>query len=85
MPDPTGILYNDLVVRHTPANGVIANINNNQNQTLENSRSNNMMWKEKLAIYDQLVTKCPRFVRKGKTVPYTSANGHMFSLLNKVG
>ena len=44
-----------------------------------------MMWKEKLAIYDQLVTKCPRFVRKGKTVPYTSANGHMFSLLNKEG
>ena len=23
--------------------------------------------------------------RKGKTVPYTSANGHMFSLFNKAG
>jgi len=44
-----------------------------------------MMWKEKLALYDQLVAKCPRFVRKGKTVPNTSANGHMFSLLNKEG
>ena len=44
-----------------------------------------MMWKEKLALYDQLVAKCPRFDRKGKTVPYTSANGHMFSLLNKEG
>ena len=44
-----------------------------------------MMWKEKLAIYDQLVAKCPRFERKGKTMPYTSANGHMFSLLNKDG
>jgi hypothetical protein len=43
------------------------------------------MWKEKLALYDQLVAKCPRFERKGKTVPYTSANGHMFSLLNKDG
>ena len=44
-----------------------------------------MMWKEKLALYDQLVAKCPRFDRRGKTMPYTSANGHMFSLLNKDG
>jgi hypothetical protein len=43
------------------------------------------MWKQKLEIYDRLVDKCPRFVRKGKTVPYTSANGHMFSILNKDG
>ena len=43
------------------------------------------MWKERLEIYDALVAKCPRFERKGKTVPYTSANGHMFSLLNKAG
>ena len=43
------------------------------------------MWEEKLKVYDQLVDKCPRFERKGKTVPYTSANGHMFSLLNKEG
>lgn len=34
-------------------------------------------------IYDQLVALCPRFERKGKTMPYTSANGYMFSLLNK--
>ena len=44
-----------------------------------------MLWQEKLALYDQLVAKCPRFDRKGKTVPYTSANGYMFSLLNKEG
>ena len=44
-----------------------------------------MTWNDKLSIYDQLVAKCPRFDRKGKTVPYTSANGHMFSLLNKEG
>ena len=43
------------------------------------------MWEEKLIIYDQLIAKCDRFERKGKTVPYTSANGHMFSLLNKEG
>ena len=43
------------------------------------------MWEEKLKIYDQLVAKCSRFERKGKTMPYTSANGHMFSLLNKDG
>ena len=43
------------------------------------------MWKQKLELYDTLVAKCPRFERKGKTVPYTSANGHMFSMLNKDG
>ena len=43
------------------------------------------MWKQKLELYDKLVAICPRFDRKGKTVPYTSANGHMFSLLNKDG
>jgi len=41
------------------------------------------MYKERLEIYDQIVDKCPRFERKGKTMPYTSANGYMFSLLNK--
>lgn len=46
---------------------------------------NKDIWKERLVIYDQLVDKCPRFERKGKTMPYTSANGHMFSLLNKDG
>jgi hypothetical protein len=43
------------------------------------------MWEEKLARYDQLVDKCPRFKRKVKKMVYTSANGHMFSLLNKDG
>ena len=43
------------------------------------------MWEEKLAIYDEIVAKCQRFERKGKTTPYTSANGYMFSLLNKDG
>lgn len=43
------------------------------------------MYEEKLKIYDDLVAMCPRFKRKGKTMPYTSANGHMFSLFNKAG
>jgi hypothetical protein len=43
------------------------------------------MWEKNLIIYDKLVERCERFERKGKTVPYTSANGHMFSLLNKEG
>ncbi len=44
-----------------------------------------MNWEEKLALYDRLVARCPRFDRKGKSVPYTSANGYMFSILNKDG
>ena len=40
---------------------------------------------EALKIYDDLVARCLRFKRKGKTMPYTSANGYMFSLLNKDG
>ncbi len=41
------------------------------------------MREKKLKIYDELVSKCNRFKRKGKTMPYTSANGYMFSLFNK--
>lgn len=43
------------------------------------------MWEDKLKRYDELVAKCSRFKRKGKTMPYTSTNGYMFSLLNKAG
>lgn len=43
------------------------------------------IWEDNLKKYDALVAKCPRFERKGKTMPYTSANGYMFSLLNKAG
>lgn len=43
------------------------------------------MWEERLKIYDELVAKCPDFERKGKSMPHTSANGYMFSLLNKAG
>lgn len=43
------------------------------------------MWEKQLKLYDDLIALCPRFDRKGKTMPYTSANGHMFSILNKAG
>lgn len=41
------------------------------------------MWEEKLALYDKFVATNSNFKRKGKIVPYTSANGYMFSFLNK--
>ncbi len=42
-------------------------------------------YEERRDLYDTLVSKCPGIERKGKTMPYTSDNGHMFSLLNKAG
>jgi len=44
-----------------------------------------MIDKKIVELYDQLVDKCPGFERKGKNNPYTSANGYMFSMLNKEG
>lgn len=43
------------------------------------------MYNDRLKTYDALIAKCPNIERKGKTMPYTSANGYMFSLLNKAG
>ncbi len=36
-------------------------------------------------IYDELVTSSPEIERKGKTMPYTSVNGNMFSFVSKEG
>ena len=38
-----------------------------------------------LALYENLVATNPNVERKGKTMPYTSMNGHMFSYLSKEG
>ena len=38
-----------------------------------------------LELYEKLVATNPNVKRKGKTMPYTSVNGHMFSLLDKEG
>lgn len=42
------------------------------------------MWEKQLAIYDE-IANLAAIERKGKTMPYTSSNGYMFSLLNKNG
>ncbi len=44
-----------------------------------------MSYEKKKALYTKLIDKCPRFELKGKSMLYTSANGHMFSQLNKDG
>ena len=43
-----------------------------------------MSWTEHLKIFDE-VAQMAQIERKGKSMPYTSANGHMFALLNKEG
>ena len=40
---------------------------------------------ETLALYDEHVARHPDIQRKGAKNPYTSANGHMFSFMNKDG
>ncbi len=42
-------------------------------------------WEKNLELYDAMVDKNKNFKRKGKTMPYTSANGYMFSFINKAG
>jgi hypothetical protein len=37
----------------------------------------------RLALYEKLVATVPEIERKGATMPYTSLNGHMFSLLTR--
>lgn len=44
-----------------------------------------MDYQKRLEQYDAIISNCSQFERKGKTMPYTSANGHMFSQLNKKG
>ena len=40
---------------------------------------------DKLALYEKLVATNPDVERKGAANPYTSLNGHMFSMLDKTG
>ncbi len=42
-------------------------------------------WEDKVAHYNKIVAQTNQFDRKGKTMPYTSANGYMFSFINKEG
>ncbi len=49
------------------------------------SKSKNKIPSEILDLYDKLIGGNPQIDRKGKTTPYTSLNGHMFSFLSKEG
>ena len=40
---------------------------------------------DKLELYEKLVATNPKIGRKGAANPYTSHNGHMFSMLDKTG
>jgi hypothetical protein len=40
-------------------------------------------YEQSLTLYENLVATNPNVERKGATMPYTSVNGHMFSLLTK--
>ena len=49
------------------------------------SQSGKQTPQDKLDLYEKLLTSHPEIERKGKTMPYTSVNGHMFTLLSKDG
>lgn len=49
------------------------------------SKSSVEIPEDKLKLYDELIASHPDIERKGKTNPYTSLNGHMFSHLSKTG
>jgi hypothetical protein len=42
-------------------------------------------YQKNLELYDKLISMSTEIERKGKSMPYTSANGHMFSQINKDG
>lgn len=41
--------------------------------------------KQRIELYKAIIERVEGVELKGKTMPYTSANGHMFSQLNKDG
>jgi hypothetical protein len=49
------------------------------------AKISNQKYEDSLALYEKLVATRPDVERKGATMPYTSANGHMTSLLTKEG
>ncbi len=44
-----------------------------------------MTYAEALGNYEKIIERHPSIERKGKTMPYTSINGHMSSFLSKEG
>ena len=49
------------------------------------SQTANLPPQDKIDLYDSLIETHPDIERKGKTSPYTSLNGHMFTYLSKTG
>ncbi|MHA2211476.1 MAG: hypothetical protein ACXABV_20160 [Candidatus Thorarchaeota archaeon] len=49
------------------------------------TKTSEEVYRDKLELYEKLIATHPDIDRKGKTMPYTSHNGHMFSLLSKEG
>jgi TfoX/Sxy family transcriptional regulator of competence genes len=47
------------------------------------AKADTKTYEQNLALYEKLVATNPRVERKGATMPYTSLNGHMFSLFTK--
>jgi TfoX/Sxy family transcriptional regulator of competence genes len=45
----------------------------------------NKEYEEKVALYNKLIESKPEIDRKGDTMPYTSLNGNMFTILSKEG
>lgn len=46
---------------------------------------NSEVYALRLQVYTSLINQLQNIERKGKTMPYTSVNGHMFSFLSKEG
>lgn len=49
------------------------------------SKAPQMPPEDKVDLYDALIATYPAIERKGKSMPYTSHNGHMFTYLSKTG
>ncbi len=45
----------------------------------------NMDWQTSVDYYEKLIALFPEVERKGKSMPYTSLNGHMYSFIDKEG
>ena len=50
-----------------------------------NGRASVDRYAEIVDLFDKLVATNPRIERKGATMPYTSVNGNIFSVLDKTG
>lgn len=52
---------------------------------MEPKKVNEYHISKQIKLYDDLIQLFPEIEKKGKTLPYTSVNGNMFSFLSKDG